>query len=152
MRYYSTQRPVGPGTFPKLPENKVLEVHNFDAKTFCEEIGREAWGYIDFESPLTQEQADNYELIAPGVGCTGCVNETASRDMDCCWNCSRNRRSKKDLYRRRPAGGCSRDRLCKIPAFYTQALHRAIEAVKECQDCAAEAGRMAKEVSRHDMA
>ena len=33
-----------------------------------------------------------------------------------------------------------------------QALHRAIEAVKECQDCAAEAGRMAKEVSRHDMA
>ena len=128
MRYYSTQRPVGPGTFPKLPENKVLEVHNFDAKTFCEEIGREAWGYIDFESPLTQEQADNYELIAPGVGCTGCVNETASRDMDCCWNCSRN------------------------PAFYTQALHRAIEAVKECQDCAAEAGRMAKEVSRHDMA
>lgn len=33
-----------------------------------------------------------------------------------------------------------------IPAFYTQALHRAIEAVKECQDCAAEAGRMAKEV------
>ena len=93
MRYYSTQRPVGPGTFPKLPENKVLEVHNFDAKTFCEEIGREAWGYIDFESPLTQEQADNYELIAPGVGCTGCVNETASRDMDCCWNCSRNRRS-----------------------------------------------------------
>ena len=58
-----------------------------------------------FESPLTQEQADNYELIAPDVGCTGCVNETASRDMDCCWNCSRNRRSKKDLYRRRPAGG-----------------------------------------------
>lgn len=34
-----------------------------------------------------------------------------------------------------------------IPAFYTQALHRAIEAVKECQDCAAEAGCMAKEVS-----
>ena len=31
-------------------------------------------------------------------------------------------------------------------------LHRAIEAVKECQDCAAEAGCMAKEVSRHDMA
>lgn len=172
MRYYSTQRPVGPGTFPKLPENKVLEVHNFDAKTFCEEIGREAWGYIDFESPLTQEQADNYELIAPDVGCTGCVNETASRDMDCCWNCSRNRRSKKDLYRRRPAGGdavvidyakilteleeeratCQYVYGGMIPAFYTQALHRAIEAVKECQDCAAEAGCMAKEVSRHDMA
>ena len=36
------------GDIPELPENKVLEVHNFDAKTFCEEIGREAWGYIDF--------------------------------------------------------------------------------------------------------
>ena len=40
----------------------------------------------------------------------------------------------------------------KIPAFYTQALHRAKEAVNESQNCAAEAGRMAKEVSRHDMA
>ena len=50
MRYYSTQRPVGPGTFPKLPENKVLEVHNFDAKTFCEEIGREDQTHRDSAS------------------------------------------------------------------------------------------------------
>lgn len=56
MRYYSTQRPVGPGTFPKLPENKVLEVHNFDAKTFCEEIGREAWGYIDLSRLLPRSR------------------------------------------------------------------------------------------------
>lgn len=110
MRYYSTQRPIGPGTFPKSPENKVLEIHNFDSRTFCEEIGREAWGYIDYESPLTQEQAISHELIAPGVGCIGCVNESASRYMDCCWNCSRNQRSRKDLYRQRPAGGTySRD-------------------------------------------
>lgn len=46
MRYYSTQRPVGPGTFPKLPENKVLEVHNFDAKTFCEEIAGRHGGIL----------------------------------------------------------------------------------------------------------
>lgn len=106
MRYYSsTQRPVGPGTFPKPLGNKILEVHNFDSRTFCAEISREAWGYIDYESPLPQEQADNYELVALGVGCTGCMNEAMGRDMDCCWNCSRNRRSKKDLYRRRPAEG-----------------------------------------------
>lgn len=35
-----------------------------------------------------------------------------------------------------------------VPAFYTQALHRATEAIKECQDCAAEARYMAKEVSQ----
>lgn len=110
MRYYSTQRPIGPGTFPKPPENKVLKIHNFDSRTFCEEIGREAWGYIDYESSLTEEQAIGHELIAPGVGCTGCVNESASRYMDCCWNCRRNQCSRKDLYRRSPAGGtCSHD-------------------------------------------
>ena len=34
--------------------------------------------------------------------CEGCVNEEADRDMDCCWNCSRNRRTtRRDMYRRR---------------------------------------------------
>lgn len=62
MRYYSTQRPVGPGTFPQPAWNKVLEIHNFDSKTYCEELGREAWGYIDYEQPLATEQAASYEL------------------------------------------------------------------------------------------
>jgi len=62
MRYYSTQRPVSPGTFPQPAGNKVTEVHNFDCRTFCEEIGREAWGYIDYEQPLDTEQAIDYEL------------------------------------------------------------------------------------------
>ena len=62
MRYYSTQRPVGPGTFPKPEGNKVLELHNFDGKTFFEELGREAWGYIDYEQALSPEQAASYEL------------------------------------------------------------------------------------------
>lgn len=44
MRYYSTQRPVGPGTYPKPQGNAVKEVFNFDGKTYCKEIGREAWG------------------------------------------------------------------------------------------------------------
>ena len=34
--------------------------------------------------------------------CDGCVNEQADRDQDCCWNCSRNRRTtRRDQYRRR---------------------------------------------------
>ena len=39
MRYYSTQRPVGPGTFPRQDGKETIT--NFDGKTYCEEIGRE---------------------------------------------------------------------------------------------------------------
>ena len=49
MRYYSTQRPVTPGSFPKPAGNKVVEIHNYDSKTYCEELGREVWGYIVYE-------------------------------------------------------------------------------------------------------
>ena len=62
MRYYSTQRPVTPGSFPRPDGNKVLEIHNYDSKTYCEEIGREVWGYIDYERPLPPELAATYEL------------------------------------------------------------------------------------------
>lgn len=58
--YYSTQRPVGPGTFPKPQGNAVKEVFNFDSKTYCEEVGREAWGYIEYEKPLDPETAAGY--------------------------------------------------------------------------------------------
>lgn len=35
-----------------------------------------------------------------------------------------------------------------VPAFYAQALRKAIEDIEKCRDCAAEARRMAKEVRR----
>ena len=47
-RYYSTQRPVMPGGFPRKAD--VVEIKNFDMKTFCEEIGKEAWGYIEYQA------------------------------------------------------------------------------------------------------
>ena len=71
MRYYSTQRPVGPGTFPT--GYKVEEIHNFDRRTFCDEINREAWGYIDYREPLTKEQAEAYELTLGGMKTYWCV-------------------------------------------------------------------------------
>ena len=102
MRYYSTQRPIMPGSYPKPQGNAVIAVHNFDIRTYCEEIDREAWGYIEYEQPLDPETAAGYALVADGAGCTGCVNEAASRDMDCCWDCNRNpRRKRQDLYRHR---------------------------------------------------
>ena len=64
MRYYSTHRPITPGSFPNPPGNKVLEIHNFDSKTYCEELGRDVWGYIEYEKPLTRYDCNSYELTA----------------------------------------------------------------------------------------
>ena len=63
MKYYSTQRPVAPGTFPKPDGNKVLEIVNFDKRQYCEEASRDCWGYIEYEHPLTEKQAADYELV-----------------------------------------------------------------------------------------
>ena len=35
-----------------------------------------------------------------------------------------------------------------VPAFYTQALQKAIRDLEECRDCAEEAARMAEEINR----
>lgn len=62
MRYYSTQRPFGPGTFPKQDGSEAIT--NFDGPTSCEEIGgREAWGYIDYKYPLSPTLVQEYELV-----------------------------------------------------------------------------------------
>lgn len=71
IRYYSTMRPVMPGGCPNM--ETVEEIHNFDRKTFCEEIGTEAWGYIDYREPLTKEQAGAYKLTLGGMKTYWCV-------------------------------------------------------------------------------
>lgn len=63
MKYYSILRPVSPGTFPKPTGNKILEIRNFDDKTYIPEIDREAWGYIDYSAPLTEQEISVYELV-----------------------------------------------------------------------------------------
>lgn len=64
VKYYSTQRPIMPGGFPK--KAVVEKIENFDRKTFCEEIGQEAWGFLTYQEALTEKEADAYELI---LGC-----------------------------------------------------------------------------------
>lgn len=63
-RYYSTQRPVDLGTFPKPPDNPVMEVHNYDADSRIPvENGMiQAWGYVEYQKPLTEKEAGDYEL------------------------------------------------------------------------------------------
>ena len=70
-RYYSTQRPVDIGTFPKPPDNPVVEVHNYDADSRIPvENGMiQAWGYVEYQKPLTEKEAGDYELRpAPEIG------------------------------------------------------------------------------------
>lgn len=68
-KYWSTQRPVVPGTFPKPNENKVTFIHNFDDRMFCSPINRRAWGWIEYEKELSEKEWKDYELIPePGQG------------------------------------------------------------------------------------
>lgn len=64
-RYYSTQRPVMPGSYPKRVP--VRKIHNYDYRTYIEEIGRQAWGYIEYEGELTTSEIANYELVEGGL-------------------------------------------------------------------------------------
>lgn len=68
MRYYSTQRPIVPGSFPKPAGNLVLEIYNFDERRFCSSIGREAWGYIIYSKPLPIQMVMDFELVPEPMG------------------------------------------------------------------------------------
>ena len=61
-KYYSTQRPVDIGTFPKPPYNKPDEIFNYDQRIPVENGSFLAWGYLTYTRPLTEKQASDYEL------------------------------------------------------------------------------------------
>ncbi len=68
-RYYSTQRPVDIGTYPKPPDNQPLSIVNYDDdKRRPVADGRlMAWGELTYAKPLTEKQMEDYELKpAPG--------------------------------------------------------------------------------------
>lgn len=62
-KYFSTQRPVMPGTYPKPKDNPAMLIHNFEKREYVPEIGRLAWGYIEYDKPLENKDIDGYELI-----------------------------------------------------------------------------------------
>ena len=63
-RYYSTQRPVDIGTFPKPEGNKPVEIYNYDTdrRIPVEGASMEAWGYLEYRKPLTEKEMSDYEL------------------------------------------------------------------------------------------
>lgn len=60
-RYYSTQRPVMPGGYPKPQNNEVLEIENFDNKKFVEEVGCQAWGYEERGDTLNSAAGNKFD-------------------------------------------------------------------------------------------
>lgn len=76
-RYYSTQRPLMPGSCPRAG---VQEVVNYDEKKFCEEIGMDAWGFVEYTRELTKQEADDYELIPAGLKKFWCVTTAFHND------------------------------------------------------------------------
>jgi len=61
FRYYSTQRPVDIGTYPKSA-GEPIRIFNYDKRTRIEPWGFLAWGYLEFSAPLDARHADDYEL------------------------------------------------------------------------------------------
>lgn len=63
-RYYSTQRPVDIGTFPKPPDNPPLTIINYDDDRRRPVAGGKlaAWGELTYAKPLTKRQMEDYEL------------------------------------------------------------------------------------------
>ena len=65
-KYYSTQRPVDIGTYPKS-EREPVRIANFDRREDVEQGKFKAWGYLVYDAPLTAKQIYDYELRpAPG--------------------------------------------------------------------------------------
>lgn len=58
--YYSTQRPISIGTYPKWG---LIEFENYDERTYIEDIGKEAWGQLIYDRKLSPEELCDYELV-----------------------------------------------------------------------------------------
>lgn len=61
-RYYSTQRPVDLGTYPKEPDNPLVGFLNYDDRINVEYGAYRAWGEVTYRAPLTPDQLIQYEL------------------------------------------------------------------------------------------
>lgn len=76
MKYYSIYRPIAPGTYPKKDGRETIV--NFSTSRYCGEVGREAWGYVDYPEPLENEEAESYELVPEGMKAYWCVTTSVN--------------------------------------------------------------------------
>lgn len=65
MRSYAIHRPIGPFTWPSEYSGLVSEIVNWDHLQFVPEIGRNAFGYIEWSELPPSEALRRYELVVP---------------------------------------------------------------------------------------
>ena len=65
-RYYLTERPLQLGAFPQTEDNKPVSVCPFKRKIKHDMIGKEVFGFVEYDKPLTPDQIYQYELTACG--------------------------------------------------------------------------------------
>ena len=63
-KYYSTQRPVDIGTFPRPKKNLPVGILNYGERRPVEEGAFRAWGELLYMRPLTEREQSDYELHA----------------------------------------------------------------------------------------
>lgn len=63
-KYYSTQRPVGIGTFPRTKANLPVGILNYGERRPVEDGAFLAWGELLYLHPLTEKEQQDYELRA----------------------------------------------------------------------------------------
>lgn len=59
-RYYSTERPINPGTFPTNRQRPV-KIVNFGTRKNIG--GIKAWGYLEYLKPLSDDDQFTYDLV-----------------------------------------------------------------------------------------
>ena len=84
-KYYLTQRGPGPGCQPKGCNITC----DYGFKKHVEEIGCNAWGYVEYKNRLTVKEISDYELIEINEEIKVPFSEKGITDCtDCCKCCS----------------------------------------------------------------
>ena len=60
-RYYCIMRPPMIGG---IPHQKLMDAETFTERRYVPEIDRMAWGWLEYEYPLTLAEVYEYELIS----------------------------------------------------------------------------------------
>ena len=68
-KYYSTQRPVSIGTFPKHTDSPPIRFENYNGRTWVECNTRLAWGELVYAKPLSDKELRDYELKSSRNNC-----------------------------------------------------------------------------------
>ena len=59
-KYLMTQRPAMPGAIPNNP--RPVDIINYDNRTWLEEYNKNVWSILIYDTPLTMQQINDYEL------------------------------------------------------------------------------------------